>query len=167
MDAIAVGNPGPAGAGKAAYALRVFVRVRPPLPHEPSDVVALGVSGVQPDGTQVVSVHPDSRSDERRRAKDAKAFTFDGVFAPSSTQDAVYSCAVEPQVAVCRKASSLALTLALALALALTPTKASEALAYVRRRADEFGRSWTSIAAAPPAVAHDFCGWLEVRWIDG
>ena len=118
MDAIAVGNPGPAGAGKAAYALRVFVRVRPPLPHEPSDV-ALGVSGVQPDGTQVVSVHPDSRFDERRRAKDARAFAFDGVFASSSTQDAVYSRAVEPQVVACRKASSLTLTLALTVALAL------------------------------------------------
>ena len=99
MDSPAVGTPGP-GAAKAAYALRVFVRVRPPLSHEPSEV-ALGVSGVQPDGTQVVSVHPDSRSDDRRRAKDAKAFAFDGVFAPSSTQDAVYSRAVEPQVAAC------------------------------------------------------------------
>ena len=63
-------------------------------------------------------------------------------------------------------ASTLTLTptlaLALALALALTPTKASEAVAYVRRRADEFGRSWASIPAASPAMAHDFCGWLEV-----
>ena len=131
MDSPAVGTPGAAGAAaKAAYALRVFVRVRPPLPHEPSDV-ALGVSGVQPDGTQVVSVHPDSRSDGRR-AKDAKAFAFDGVFATSSTQDVVYSRAVEPQVTACRKASSptrtLALTLALelaaALALALVPNLA-------------------------------------------
>ena len=48
------------------------------------------------------------------------------------------------------------------LTLTLTPTKASEALAYVRRRADEFGRSWVSLPAAPPAMAHDFCGWLEV-----
>ena len=40
--------------------------------------------------------------------------------------------------------------------------KASEAVAYVRRRADEFGRSWASIPAASPAMAHDFCGWLEV-----
>ena len=77
------------------------------------------MSGVQPDGTQVVSVHPDSRSDERRRAKDTKAFAFDGVFASSSTQDAVYSRAVEPQVAACRKASSLTLVLTLTLALAL------------------------------------------------
>merc|ERR1740139_881839 len=97
MDSPAVGTP---GAAKAAYALRVFVRVRPPLPHEPSEV-ALGVSGVQPDGTQVVSVHPDSRSDRQRRAAAAQAYAFDGVFAPSSTQDDVYSRAVEPQVAAC------------------------------------------------------------------
>ena len=84
----------------SAYNLRVFVRVRPPLPREPQEV-ALRVSGVQSDGTQVVNVVPVGQGDDRRRAAVIKAFAFDGVFAPSSTQDTVYSRAVESQVAAC------------------------------------------------------------------
>ena len=44
---------------------------------------------------------------------------------------------------------------------------AREVVAYARRRADEGGARWVSRPAVPPTVAHDFCGWLEVRAAGG
>ena len=95
-------QPAESAKSSGAYALRVFVRVRPPPPREPPEV-SLAVSRRQADGSQCVTVlsPAEGRPDERRRQAAGKSFAFDGVFAPSgptSTQDAVYGSAVEPQV---------------------------------------------------------------------
>jgi hypothetical protein len=50
--------------------------------------------------------------------------------------------------------------------LPITADEAQQALACARRRKEERGSSWVSLRAAPPAVAHDFCGWLEVAALE-
>lgn len=82
-----------------AYALRVFVRIRPPLLREPRDDNM--ILGTSTDGRSTLSVVVDStRSDDRRR-RNGQTFAFDGVFDCSATQAEVFTGAVEPQVAAC------------------------------------------------------------------
>ena len=87
------------------YALRVFLRVRPPLPREPQEDSLFVVSNPSSDGTQTVTVLPydalnDRRRDDRRNDRE-KSFTFDGVFGVQSAQTEVFTRTVEPQVAAC------------------------------------------------------------------
>jgi hypothetical protein len=93
--------------------LRVFVRIRPPLPREAQEesAPALLVDGVEGSPQRVSIVPPQHDAiggalGRRRQGKlqsdfAAKTFTFDGVFPPAATQDAVFTGAVEPQVTAC------------------------------------------------------------------
>jgi hypothetical protein len=80
-----------------SYALRVFLRVRPPLPKEPADEGTLIIGPpTSSDGVQTVSVaqHDAKTGEERRGRHGQMAFTFDAVFGPRTSQAEVFARAV-------------------------------------------------------------------------
>ena len=80
-------------------ALKVFVRVRPPLPRESADDCVV----IADDDAKVVSVvePAKAKNSSRARAHEAHQFAFDGVFAPDAAQSDIFETAVVPQVEAC------------------------------------------------------------------
>ena len=100
VTSIASASTSKGGASKESYALRVFLRVRPPLPKEPADESTLTISPPSAtEGTQTVTVTQHDAKDRGRHGQ--TAFAFDAVFGPRASQSEVFTQAVEPQVAAC------------------------------------------------------------------
>ena len=80
-------------------ALKVFVRVRPPLPRESADDCVVIADA---DAKVVSVVEPaKAKNSSRARAHEAHQFAFDGVFAPDAAQSDIFETAVVPQVEAC------------------------------------------------------------------
>ena len=84
---------------KEAYALRVFLRVRPFLSREAHEESAIIIDPPSGSGMQTVSVKGEG--EDRRGRHGQMAFTFDGVFGPGCSQTDVFTRAVSPQVNAC------------------------------------------------------------------